>query len=272
MSAPEPAEAVVLREQDMDEPLVRPFVAGQAVLFSRRAPGKEGPNQDCAALLPYDKESGVLLIADGAGGQRGGAQASAIAVHELTAALEAADRQRTSLREAILDGIEAANREIALLGIGAATTVIVAELRGNVLRPYHVGDSGILAFGQKGKLKVQTIFHSPTGYAVEAGLLNERDALRHDERHLVSNVIGNPEMRIEMGSAIELAPKDTVLLATDGLFDNLRTPEIVELLRTGPLDEGIGALARAVRKRMEAADERHPGKPDDLTLVGFRLD
>jgi serine/threonine protein phosphatase PrpC len=272
MSAQEPSEAVILREQDMDEPLVRPFVAGQAVLFSRRAPGKEGRNQDCAALLPYDKESGVLLIADGAGGQRGGAQASAIAVHELTTALEAADRQRTSLREAILDGIEAANREIALLGIGAATTVIVAELRGNVLRPYHVGDSGILAFGQKGKLKVQTIFHSPTGYAVEAGLLNERDALRHDERHLVSNVIGNPEMRIEMGSAIELAPKDTVLLATDGLFDNLRTPEIVELLRTGPLDEGIGALARAVRKRMEAADERHPGKPDDLTLVGFRLD
>ena len=76
MSAPEPAEAVVLREQDMEEPLVRPFVAGQAVLFSRRAPGKEGPNQDCAALLPYDKESGVLMIADGAGGQRGGARHS----------------------------------------------------------------------------------------------------------------------------------------------------------------------------------------------------
>jgi hypothetical protein len=56
MSAPEPAEAAVLREQDMEEPLVRLFVAGQAVLFSRRAPGKEGPNQDCAAPLPYDKE------------------------------------------------------------------------------------------------------------------------------------------------------------------------------------------------------------------------
>lgn len=272
MSAEPSQDPVILREQDMEQPLVHPFVGGQAVLFSRRSPDKEGPNQDCAALLPHDKQSGVLMIADGAGGMRGGNQASAIAVHELAAALEAAAQQRTSLREAILDGIEAANREISVLGIGAATTVIVAELRGNVLRPYHVGDSGILAFGQKGKLKVQTMFHSPTGYAVEAGLLNERDALRHDERHLVSNVIGNPEMRIEMGSAVELAPKDTVLLATDGLFDNLRTDEIVELLRKGPLDEAIAELARAVRKRMETADERRPGKPDDLTLVGFRLD
>jgi PPM family protein phosphatase len=272
MSAQGPEDSIVLREQDMEVPLVHAFGGGQAVLYSRRSPGKETPNEDCAALIPFDRSSGVLMIADGAGGMRGGLQASSIAVHELTAALEGAALLHTSLREAILDGIEAANREIETLGIGAATTVIVAELRGNLLRPYHVGDSGILAFGQKGKLKVQTMFHSPTGYAVEAGLLNERDALRHDERHLVSNVIGNPEMRIEMGSAIELAAKDTVLLATDGLFDNLRTHEIVELLRTGPLDGGIAELARTVRRRMEAADDRHPGKPDDLTLVGFRLD
>jgi serine/threonine protein phosphatase PrpC len=61
------------------------------------------------------------------------------------------------------------------------------------------------------------------------------------------------------------SPKDTVLLATDGLFDNLRTPRSSELLRTGPLDEGIAGLARAARRRMEAADERHSrqaGRPD----------
>ncbi len=273
MTPARPEGAVFLRERDMQAPEAHAFLGGQVVLYSRRSPEKERPNEDCAALIPFDAKSGILMIADGAGGMRGGTQASSIALRELGQALGAAAPARTSLREAILDGIEAANRAVGALGIGAGTTIIVAELCENRLRPYHVGDSGVLAFGQKGKLKLQTIFHSPTGYAVEAGLLNEHDALRHDERHLVSNVIGIPEMRIEMGSAIELAAKDTVLLATDGLFDNLETAEIVELLRKGPLEQGIAEIARTARRRMEAAaSERYHGKPDDLTLAGFRLD
>jgi serine/threonine protein phosphatase PrpC len=203
---------------------------------------------------------------------RGGTQASSIALHELTSALEAALERKSSLREAILDGIEAANREVVTLAIGAATTIVIAEIHKGSLRPYHVGDSGILAFGQKGKLKLQTMFHSPTGYAVESGLMDERAALKHDERHLVSNVIGTPDMRIEMGGRIDLAAKDTVLLASDGLFDNLHTAEIVETLRKGPLEQAIGELAAAARKRMASENGAQPGKPDDLTLVGFRLE
>jgi len=267
-----PDDAIHLRERDMTAPEAHPFLGGRAAMMSLRAPNKETPNEDVAALIPFDTESGVLLIADGAGGMRGGTQASSIALHELTTALEAALSQKQSLREAILEGIEAANREIVTLAIGAATTIVVAELHKTSLRPYHVGDSGILAFGQKGKLKLQTMFHSPTGYAVEAGFLDERAALKHDERHLVSNVLGTPDMRIEMGGRIALAAKDTVLLATDGLFDNLHTPEIVETLRKGPLEPAIGELAALARKRMASENGTRPGKPDDLTLVGFRLD
>ena len=270
MTAITPDDAVFIRERSMDGPEVHTFAGGQVAVISRRSPAKETSNEDVAALIPYDASSGILLVADGAGGMRGGAQASSIALHELTAAIEIAARDGTSLREAVLDGIEAANREITTLAIGAATTVVVAEVRGNHLRPYHVGDSGILAVGQKGKLKLQTVFHSPTGYAVESGLINERQALKHDQRHLVSNVIGAPEMRIEMGAAIELSAKDTVLLATDGLFDNLRTPEIVELLRKGPLEQAITDLSAAAGKRMRG--ENANGKADDMTIVGFRLE
>ena len=122
----------------------------------------------------------------------------------------------TSLRAAILDGLERANQRVLELGIGAATTLAVAEIAGTTLRPYHVGDSSILVVGQRGKMKLQTMLHSPTGYAVEAGLLDEADALHHEERHLISNMVGAVDMRIEVGSAIRLALRDTVLLATDG--------------------------------------------------------
>ena len=79
----------------------------------------------------------------------------------------------------------------------------------------------ILAIGQKGKIKLQTISHSPVGLAVESGHLDESEAMHHEQRHVVSNVVGDQTMRIEVGAKLMLAPRDTVLLSTDGLFDNL---------------------------------------------------
>ncbi len=86
------------------------------------------------------------------------------------------------------------------------------------LRCYHVGDSELLAVGQRGRIKQRVVPHSPTGFAVEAGLLDEDEAVRHDQRHVLFNVIGSLDMRVEVGPALELAARDTVLLASDGLI------------------------------------------------------
>ena len=49
------------------------------------------------------------------------------------------------------------------LGAGSATTLAVAEVVGQTVRTYHVGDSPIWVFGQRGRLKLQTVPHSPVG-------------------------------------------------------------------------------------------------------------
>ena len=51
--------------------------------------------------------------------------------------------------------VEAANRAVAELGVGAATTLAVVEIQGRSVRTYHVGDSMILAVGQRGKVRFQ---------------------------------------------------------------------------------------------------------------------
>ena len=135
---------------------------------------------------------------------------------------------------------------------------------------YHVGDSVILVIGQRGKIKLQTIPHSPVGYAVEAGLLDEHEAMHHEDRHLIFNMLGSPDMRIEVGSTLELAPLETVLVASDGLADNVHTAEIVDILRKGPLDEATRALVALARARMLERTEHQPHKPDDLTVVVWR--
>jgi serine/threonine protein phosphatase PrpC len=252
------------------------FQGGTATVFSTRSPQKETPNEDVAALWPVGISSGVLAVADGLGGHAGGERASRQAIETIQKSLQesAAARGDTSepvdLRAGILNGIEAANEAVRELGTGAATTLALVEIQDNVIRPYHVGDSAILVTGQRGKVKLQTIPHSPIGYAVEAGLMKEEEAIHHEERHVISNVIGSDQMRIEIGPPTELARRDTLLLASDGLFDNLLPDEIIDTIRSGPLNEAVGVLVQTAQDRMAKQNGDAPSKPDDLTVIAYR--
>ncbi len=242
---------------------------GFAWMFSARAPEKESANEDAAVVFAPDPGRAALAVADGVGGHRAGSTASKLAVSSLAERLAEEKPAEETLRTAILDSFERANRAVRDLGVGAATTLAVAEVGAGLLRPYHVGDSEIWVVGQRGKLKLQTLSHSPVGYAVESGLLSEDEALAHEDRHLVSNFVGSEEMRIDIGSTLRLAPRDTVLIGSDGLFDNLTQEEIIATIRSGPLDRAAELLADECQKRMRAATGI--SKPDDLTFILFRL-
>jgi serine/threonine protein phosphatase PrpC len=108
------------------------------------------------------------------------------------------------------------------------------------------------------------------GYAVEAGLLDHREAMHHEDRHLISNMVGAPDMRIEVGSLVRIAPRDTLVIASDGLFDNLHLEEIVQLVRRGPLAEVGALLLHTCQQRMAEPMADHPSKPDDLSFILFR--
>ena len=273
-SAIESSQTVqLLVNHERSEPVCCPAAGGEAVLFSARSPDKQTVNEDAAAVVPVNETSAVLIVADGLGGERAGHEASSLAVHTVARAVRAASGRvgETDLRAAILDGIETANAAILQLGIGAATTLAVVEIRNGEVRPYHVGDSMILVTGGLGKLKLLTVSHAPVAMAVESGLLDEQEAMHHEERHVVSNVVGSAEMRIEIGAKLKLAPRDTVLLASDGLADNLHTEEIIARIRKGPLQAGVARLADDAHARMAAPADGIPHKPDDLTMIGFRL-
>ncbi len=254
----------------MIEPEGFELVSGQVMVFTHRSPEKETVNEDCAALIPYDNANGVLVIADGLGGLPSGSTASNLAVRRLKTSIEKAAQEQTPLREAILDGIERANKDILAQSSGAATTIAVVEIQSDRIRPYHVGDSMILLCGQRGKKKLQSVAHSPVGYAVESGLLDVDEAVHHEERHLVSNVVGAPDMRIEIGAAMRIARHDTVILASDGLFDNLYLDEIVEVIRKGDLQHCAQQLLALTHERMNTAQPELPSHPDDLTFILYR--
>lgn len=256
----------------------RPCVVGngEVIAFTRPCPSLDPgadtgrPNQDSAAVLAVDSQRTVVAVADGVGGTQGGRDASKRALEVFARVVTRGVEREDDLREAILDGFEAANKSVNDLGTAGYTTLAVASIEKGKVRCYHVGDSAILVVGQRGRLRHLTIAHSPVGYAVESGLLDEDDAMTHAERNVVSNVLGTSEMKIEIGPKITLAARDTVLVASDGVFDNLSTDELIEGIRVGPLARVAKQLAARCEARMTTPEEGQPSKPDDTTFVLYR--
>jgi serine/threonine protein phosphatase PrpC len=266
--APSSTTARLFLNERMDEPVEMPFLEGTACVFSTPSPLKSGKNEDCAGLVQIDDRRGLLVVADGVGGMPGGEDASHQAIRALRERV-ANGPDSWPLREKILQGFEQACAQVAARGNHAATTLAAVEVLPRGLRTYHVGDSDILVAYRDGVLGWKTLPHSPVGYGVEAGLLDPKEAIFHEARHLVSNVIGNAPMSIELSSTIPFAAGDTVLLASDGLLDNLHLEEAVAKMLQPDLLAATSSLVDLAAQRMRAA-EQGPCKPDDLTLVLYR--
>jgi serine/threonine protein phosphatase PrpC len=261
---------LIIFDGSMDAPQLAKFAGGHVAYFSRRCPDKETANEDALALLPTGPNAGILAVADGCGGMAHGDLAARIAVEALQRQLIETGAIGPLRRMSILDGMESASQQVQDLSVGAATTMAILEIDEQTLRPYHAGDSAILLVGNRGRIKLQTTSHSPVGYAIMAGVLDERDAIHHEDRHLVSNVLGDPDAHIEIGAVRRIQARDTALIGSDGLFDNLHVEEIVECIRKGPLAQSAQRLAELASGRMAEFHEHLPCKPDDLTFILFR--
>lgn len=260
---------IVVSECEIGVPVRIPCDALDVWAYTRVAPDKSTPNEDQAGMFGHGSGHWVLAVADGLGGMPSGDEASRRAMKALQKHVEDTERD-VPLRTVIMDAFEEANLQVHAIGGGAGTTFAVVELADGRLRPYHVGDSAVLIVGQRGRVKLETIAHSPVGYGVAAGLIEPAAALHREDRHILSNHLGASDMHIQVGSPIALSARDTVLLATDGVFDNLHIQEIVDRIRKGPLEQAARSLAETCVSRMAVENGSTPTKPDDATFILMR--
>lgn len=251
---------------------VHELAGGAAVVVGLAAPHRAAPsaNEDAAGVLRVGETGAVVAVADGVGGSPHGGLASVAAIEAALTTVRDRLASATTLDELLVPAIDAANDAVLRIGGGAATTLTLATVEADRVRIGNVGDSEALITGQRGRVKFRTTSHSPVGYALEAGILDADEAMRHEERHVVSNTVGSQEMSVDIGAPVPLARRDTLIVASDGLFDNVLADEVVELARKGPLEVAAGRLTDLARRRMAAPGEGEPSKPDDLTLILFR--
>ena len=230
------SEAIIYYGIDQLEPQAHTFRLGTICVTSAKARNNDSSNEDSVAIIPVNDKQIVAVVADGVGGHAQGNAASRIAVETISNELLTASVADNDLNTGIISSMDKANRQSSELGTGAATTLVLVETTPRHIRTYHAGDSVAMLVGQHGKLKMQTIAHSPVGYAVEAGLLDDQEAMQADNRHIVSNIAGYDDMRIEVGAPMTTAPRDTLLLASDGITDNLLIDAIIDHIRKGPIE------------------------------------
>lgn len=228
-----------------------------------RPPGR--PGEDAVAVLDCGPDALLLAVADGMGGQRGGARASKVAVETLAEQIV----EGTCGPAHVVEAYDAAQvRTKGKRGAGATTMVAALVTRGGV-RLFNVGDSEALLLNTRGRIKMRTTAQSPVGYLAAAGALTPDEALLHDYRHLLSSAIGIDAMRLEVCPEVSVGRSDTLVMGSDGMFDNVFEHEILDFIRMRSLGNACDRLATLVATRMRPG-AGPPSKADDMSFVLFR--
>jgi PPM family protein phosphatase len=172
----------------------------------------------------------LAAVADGMGGHRRGEVASAVAVALVQAAFtgQSLDELEAAVRAANRAIWDRASESGELEGM--ATTICAAGLTAHgTLVVVNVGDSR--ACVSRGDSFVQlTDDHSVTAELVRRGELTEQEALDHPQHSVLTRALGvGPDVELDSASH-PIAEGDRVVVASDGLFNEVPNDEIASLI------------------------------------------
>jgi len=204
-----------------------------------------------------DDAMGLVAVADGMGGHRGGEVASATALEALRAAVSAGRPLRESVEDANRAVFEKAQSDESLRGMG--TTITAATLAaGGTLLIGHVGDSRAYLL-RDGELRQVTTDHSLVEELVRDGRLTPDEAAVHPQRSIITRALGVDSTVDVDVYPLELFAGDVLMFCSDGLTGMLQPDLIAAELRRE------GDPARAATKLVDAANAS--GGEDNITVV-----
>jgi protein phosphatase len=204
-----------------------------------------------------DDAMGLVAVADGMGGHRGGEVASATALEALRAAVSAGRPLREAVEDANTAVFDKAGTDDSLHGMG--TTLTAATLAaGGTLLIGHVGDSRAYLL-RDGELRQVTTDHSLVEELVRDGRLTPDEAAVHPQRSIITRALGvDATVDVDV-YPVELAAGDVLLFCSDGLTGMLQ-PDLIAAELRREYDPG-----RAATRLVDAANAA--GGEDNITVV-----
>lgn len=234
-------------------------------------------NEDTFAV---DESLQLFVVCDGMGGQAAGEVASQMGVDLVVRHLrEAAQNPGLAMvgeykpefsrqTNRLASGIRLSNREIhdaagrQLATSGMGSTVVAAQLTGNVLSISHVGDSRIYLL-HSGELQQLTQDHSLVMEQVRHGLLSLEEAEQSELANVIIRALGaEPEVEADMDE-LWVNEGDQILLCSDGLTRMVSQASIAQILTA------TETAQQASDRLVEIANDN--GGEDNVTVIVVRL-
>ena len=225
-----------------------------------------------------EERAHLFLVADGMGGHQAGERASAMAVAAIenftlntfrwffasddAGAQKVLTHFQSALEQADASIAEEASEHPELKGMG--TTVTMAFQLGAQLCLVHVGDSRAYAF-RGGSLHQLTQDHTMVAELVRSGTLREDQVAAHPFRHVITNVVGGPNVGVKVQArAFEMQAGDRLMLCSDGLTEMVNDDAIAAVFGA---EQDPEAAARTLLKQALDAGGR-----DNITVLVVRFD
>ncbi len=206
--------------------------------------------------------AGLLIVADGMGGQAAGDLASRLCVETMVDAIQASTQ--TGAVRVLAEAIREANRAVsskaasdpALDGMG--TTIVAAVPENGSLIVANVGDSRLYLIDDD-RIEQITHDHSLVEEMVRAGKLKREQARNHPKKNIITRAVGetgDPEVDF---FDVALNRGDIALLCSDGLTNMVEDERIFRIVR------GSRNLQEAGGRLIEAANRA--GGKDNISVV-----
>lgn len=206
----------------------------------------------------------IAVVADGVGGQPGGAFASRLATeHILQAAQQEPPADPVEQLDRLAARANAALRQAQASHQGyeeMATTVVALLARGHRAAVLHAGDSRCYRW-RHGNLTLLTRDHTVAEQMVDDGTITPADVGRTPYQHILTRGFGLSDAFDHTLIELILEPGDVYLLCSDGLSKPLSDAEIAAVLSQT-------ADAKATEALIAAANE--VGGPDNISVILIR--
>lgn len=229
-------------------------------------------NEDQASILLNSSGDILLVVADGMGGYQKGDYASKIAIDILTK--EFTNHHRFwgvwHVKRFLSKVVKTANKIIYQESQNdknyenMGTTVVAAIIHKDKLITLNIGDSRIYLLDNK-KLVQASEDQTVVRYLINTGQITEEEAKTHPKRHVLLNAMGNTPTCSVYISTIPYTGQ-TLLLCSDGLYNNVNDDEIERILSNDDTTEQKGEMLIKVANSRGGNDniavslwERHHG-------------
>ena len=232
-----------------------------SVISSISKGAREYQEDACGHWSDATSQRLFAVVADGAGGHGGGAEAAQAAIESSAKSWKQSSDEvfvdsEAFLTEWIKNAHLAVNEASAKIHHSARAVVVACLTDGSTAHWAHAGDSRLLRFHQ-GKLAERTRDDSVVQVLFERGEITEQEMGTHpDQSRLLQSLGGEDLPRPRIGSA-RVSSGDVLILCSDGFWEHLKQEELEKLAATDSesrqkaLDE---AVAEAVLRAGEKAD------------------